>query len=119
MFDKLKSALKSVASALGSARQKAESVWDVAIGAIIVLVVAGVALMIGPYVVASVYSNLNTANLPASAVTTIGNVFNGTLNAFGLAVVILIIIVAAVIIMVLMGAFGRAPGGGGGGSIVT
>lgn len=106
MLDKLKSALKSV-------RQKAESVWDVAIGAIIVLVVAGVALMIGPYVVASVYGNLNTANLPSSAVTTIGNIFTGTLNAFGLAVVVLIIIVAAVIIMVLMGSFGRAPGGGG------
>ncbi|MGC8614124.1 MAG: hypothetical protein ACP5L2_07835 [Conexivisphaera sp.] len=67
--------------------------------------------MIVSYMVVSVYGNLNTANLPPKAVTTITNIYRGVVIAFDLSIVILII-TAAVIIMGLMGSFGRAPDGG-------
>lgn len=70
------------------------------------LVVAGVLLMVGVIVFATVKSSLNTGSLSTSASSTVNQIETTAYSAFSLATVALIVLAAAVIIGILIRAFG-------------
>lgn len=74
-----------------------------ALGSVLAVVVAAVAIVVGLFVIGTLQTSLNTSGLTSQAQTGIGNVFGTTYNAFQLLVIVIIVIAAVAILAVLIG----------------
>ena len=83
----------------------------ISLGAVLALVIAAIALVVGVYLIGTFQSVLNTSGLPSTAQVAIGSVFSTTYSAFQLAVVGLIVIAAVAILSLVVSGFGRGKGG--------
>lgn len=83
------------------------------LAAVLAVIVAAVALVIGVFVIANLQTSLSTSGLASAATTAIGNVFSTTYNAFNLLVVAVIVLAAVAILSIIVGGLGGGGTGGG------
>ena len=83
----------------------------ISLGAVLALVIAAIALVVGVYLIGTFQSVLNTSGLPSAAQTSIGSVFSTAYSAFQLAVVGLIVIAAVAILSLVVSGFRGGRGG--------
>jgi membrane-anchored glycerophosphoryl diester phosphodiesterase (GDPDase) len=81
----------------------------VSIGAVLTVVIASIALVLGVYLLANFQIVLNTSGLPATADNAIGTIFSTAYTAFQLLVVGLIVLAVVAILSILTSGFGGGP----------
>ncbi len=84
----------------------------ISIGMILLLIVAGIFLEIGAYLVGQFQLNLSTSGLPANAVAAQVAIYTDIYSAFQLAGIGLLVIAAVGILQILTSGFGGAGGKG-------